>query len=333
MFNLIEWFKSLFLWRGDNKKETKINFNLLPSPTDLRDVKASDIMGAVSTAENPTPDNVSCPYVLTQKNQGAKPKCVGASGATMNEYEKRRQGIAVEFDDDWLYAECKKIDGIPNTPGTYFRAVLSVMKNKGAKPMEGAEAGASNYKIGGYVQVDCTFDAIKRAVWKWGIVLMGFHMYSNGSWSTAYIKITSNTISGGHATIGKAFTKQFIKGQNSFGAGWGDNGDFYVPENYLPFECWAIVSDIPTELLPNPDDKPKVIFTKDLYQGLNDDDVVALQDCLRWLGCLSKTQESTGYFGSITLAAVKIFQQRYNINPVNGRVGPLTRGKMNELFS
>jgi len=329
------WFSKIIQkWFPQEKVEEQPKFNLIPSPIDLRDVKASDVLGAVSTAENPTPESISCPYVLTQKDQGVLPICVGESGATMNEYEKRRQGLAIEFDAQYLYDECKKIDGIPDVKGTYFRAVLSVLKNKGAKPVGGTEADAANYKIGGYVQVDPTFDSIKRAIWKWGTVLMGFYIYSNGSWNGAYIKKTSNVISNGHATIGKSFTKEFIKGQNSFGADWGDNGDFYVPESYLPFECWAIVSDIPTTLLPDPNAKPKYQFENDLYAGLNNDEVKKLQDCLVWLGCMKADDRNTGYgnFGQKTLASVKIFQGRYGITQ-NGRVGPITRAKLNELFA
>jgi len=333
MFNFIKSFlQKLF------SKNTKDNYfkdsPLLPSPLDLRDVKASDVLGAVSTAENPTPDSVFCPYVLTQKNQGSLPICVGESGATINEYEKRRQGIAVEFDAEWLYNECKKIDGLPaGTPGTYFRAVLSVLKNKGAKPTGGSDADAANYKIGGYVHVEPNFDAIKRAIWKWGAVLMGFRVYTGGSWNTSPIKIPPGSQSySGHATVGKAFNLIFIRGQNSFGADWGDHGDFDMPESYLPYECWAVVSDIPTTLLPDPSTKPKYVFTKDLYLGISDDDVVILDDCLKYLGCMDKKWESTPSFGQIDLVAVKVFQGRYGITQ-NGRVGPITRQKLNELFT
>lgn len=124
----------------------------------------------------------------------------------------------------------------------------------------------------------------------------------------------------------------YLIGQNSYGSDWGDNGLFYFNSFYLPFEAWAVLSDVPTDLLPNPDDKPKCIFTRNLYEGLNNADVVALQDCLKWLGCFPKEQACTGYFGPITKNAVILFQQRYKIEPQSGYVGPLTRTKLNELF-
>ena len=123
--------------------------------------------------------------------------------------------------------------------------------------------------------------------------------------------------------------------QNSWGD-WGDNGKGDVSKIYLPFEAWAVLSNLPSnwpELIPNPNAKPKIVFQNDMWEGLNNDDVVALQDCLRYLGCMSPTQESTGYFGPVTLAAVKIFQGRYGILPQNGRVGPITRGKLNDIFT
>ncbi|MCX6724261.1 MAG: peptidoglycan-binding protein [Candidatus Staskawiczbacteria bacterium] len=327
------WFKNLIKYLMGKVEETPIPDGFISSPPDFRDVKASDILGDVSTAENPTPDNVSCPYVLTQKNQGLLPICVGESGATINEYEKRRQEIAVEFDGQWLYDECKKIDGLPaGTQGTYFRAVLSVLKNKGAKPVGGKEEDAGNYKIAGYVQVEPNFDAIKRAIWKWGTVLMGFRVYTGGSWNASPIKIPSGSkVSGGHATVGKAFTKEFIRGQNSFGAGWGSNGDFDFGSEFLPYECWAVVQDIPTTLLPDQNNKPKHTFTVNLLPGYNSDEVKILQDCLKWLGCMAKTQASTGLYGQITIDAVKNFQGRYGIT-TTGNVGPLTILQLNKLF-
>ncbi|MEW5805640.1 MAG: peptidoglycan-binding protein [Patescibacteria group bacterium] len=37
----------------------------------------------------------------------------------------------------------------------------------------------------------------------------------------------------------------------------------------------------------------------------------------------------TGYFGPLTLSAVKAYQQKYGISPISGYVGPITRGHLN----
>ena len=59
--------------------------------------------------------------------------------------------------------------------------------------------------------------------------------------------------------------------------------------------------------------------------GTQGDAVVALQDRLKALGYLSVT--STGYFGSLTEAAVKDFQQTNNL-AADGIAGPMTQTRL-----
>ncbi len=80
------------------------------------------------------------------------------------------------------------------------------------------------------------------------------------------------------------------------------------------------------------DTKPSYRFEKDLYFGMTDPDVRALQDILKYEGLFPTNAESTGFFGSITLDAVKKFQTKYGIQPVSGYVGPKTREKLNNLY-
>jgi len=65
-------------------------------------------------------------------------------------------------------------------------------------------------------------------------------------------------------------------------------------------------------------------FTTDLSQGMTSDAVKLLQSKLGVI--------QTGYFGPLTLAAVKTFQAQYGISPVAGYVGPITRAKLNSLY-
>lgn len=39
---------------------------------------------------------------------------------------------------------------------------------------------------------------------------------------------------------------EYLIGQNSWGVNAQDNGFFYAPTNYLPFEAWVVNCDIPT---------------------------------------------------------------------------------------
>lgn len=63
---------------------------------------------------------------LSLYDQGATPRCVGYSTSkVMNHFNHYR------FDADWLYAECKKIDGWPNEDGTNARAACDVLRRLG----------------------------------------------------------------------------------------------------------------------------------------------------------------------------------------------------------
>lgn len=66
-----------------------------------------------------------------------------------------------------------------------------------------------------------------------------------------------------------------------------------------------------------------------LKKGMSGEAVRILQANLKKLGFFSA--EPTGYFGDITLAAVKKFQNKYNI-PTTGVVASLTHAKLDELL-
>lgn len=69
------------------------------------------------------------------------------------------------------------------------------------------------------------------------------------------------------------------------------------------------------------------MFNNNLRQGMRGADVSALQAVLVSEGHLMVSP--TGYFGSLTLKAVKAYQLAKGISPVSGFVGPLTRGVLN----
>jgi len=69
------------------------------------------------------------------------------------------------------------------------------------------------------------------------------------------------------------------------------------------------------------------MFNNNLKIGARSADVSALQAVLVSEGYLAVSP--TGYFGTLTLAAVKKYQTAKMISPVSGFVGPLTRGVLN----
>jgi len=74
-------------------------------------------------------------------------------------------------------------------------------------------------------------------------------------------------------------------------------------------------------------------FTRDLYFGLrNDPEVARLQEFLRGRGHFTYPQ-STGNFFSVTLRAVRNFQQDQGISPAAGYFGPRSRAAANQLLA
>jgi len=318
---LFEFIKSLF------KKPVVSDWRdgCLPSPTDYRDIKLSAIQQF-----RPLPANYLIPYILRISNQGLNPFCVGFSGATLKEEKERREKNFIDFDGEWLYRKCKESDGMPNFQGTYFRMALEIMQKIGVKSLNGSENEASQYKIGSYARVETTFEMLKSAIYQNGAILAGFKG-SDAGWKNAYIRspLTREDV-WRHAVVLLGWNEKYIIGQNSWGENWGEKGLFFIPPEYLPFEAWAILTDLPN--IPNQLPKPKYYFNNDLSFGMYNNEVKILQQCLQFEGIFPPEQECTGYFGSITLAAVKAFQQRYGII-ITGYVGRMTRTKLNKIFS
>lgn len=70
---------------------------------------------------------------------------------------------------------------------------------------------------------------------------------------------------------------------------------------------------------------------------MRDSDVIILQDFLKQLGCFPINVESTGYYGAITVQAVKDFQLKNGIISSSsdlgaGRCGPKTRKFINNNY-
>lgn len=72
-------------------------------------------------------------------------------------------------------------------------------------------------------------------------------------------------------------------------------------------------------------------YSQNIYFGIKNSSVSTLQSDLSNDSSIYPEKLVTGYFGSLTLRAVKRFQVKYGIIQT-GYVGPLTRAKLNELY-
>lgn len=97
---------------------------------DERDFLSEKMIKDLRLSAVPLPEEYDPPTLIY--NQGQIPKCAASSGVGVKtDQEYGEFGRLIKFDDDWLYKECKKVDGIPGLPGTYPRIVCKVLQQQG----------------------------------------------------------------------------------------------------------------------------------------------------------------------------------------------------------
>ncbi len=92
----------------------------------------------------------TCERTLTLSSRWRKryhqrntPRCVGYSSSQERSISER-----LTFDPDWLYAECKKRDGIPHIGGTYLRVAYDVLREQGHVRVKGRAFSAPDSRYG-----------------------------------------------------------------------------------------------------------------------------------------------------------------------------------------
>ncbi len=212
--------------------------DLLQSPPDRRDLLASNFMPPIVRY----PEVFPRMFDLDILNQHQEPSCVGFTAAVIKQFNELKEKEYVKFDGNWIYQECKKIDGMPNVRGTFFRTGLTVLKNIGAMPLGGGDA--SKYRIAAYAQVDnITFEELKKYIALYGMVFAGYRGTNEG-WRQETIRAprAGETI-WGHAVALTNYDKNYLIGQNSWGTSAHNQGLFRTKADYLPFEAWIVLLD------------------------------------------------------------------------------------------
>lgn len=174
-------------------------------------------------------------------NQGTFPTCVAwATGYGMKswqeteEYEERT--IFPYSSIDFLYQECKKIDGFPDKDGTTIRAAMKVLSRIGI-PLED-----SFFRIARYERLLHTKPKdMKTSLIINGPFVAGFPVYRTWYEGSSRIngKISMPTVrqksTGGHAIciVGYDDKKSHWVFLNSWGKSWGNKGYGYLPYEYM----------------------------------------------------------------------------------------------------
>jgi len=226
------------------------------------------------------------------RDQGRYGACVGfASAAVKDNQESRNYSEIIVTSPLFIYATCKKMDGIPNTEGTYPRVAMKVLKSTGVceekdfpysrmewpnipKPDSQLSDKAGKFKIGAYARVQ-TIDEVKQAIVRDGPVLAGVLVCENFlTPDNGYIDLPEGKVLGGHAicVIGYNDTMSngkhigFFEVRNSWGKSWGDKGYCWIPYDFFEsradtgmsywFESWSSVDII----LPPPTAKEVILW-------------------------------------------------------------------------
>lgn len=221
------------------------------------------------------------------KNQGDRPTCVGFAGAAMKEFQEKtehekelkegkygKSGKVYDYSEQWLYQNCKKIDGY-NGGGTYIRTVMKVMQKIGVptekawhytnegidvgKPKFWAELIARWAIIGSYWRVQGLVE-LKAALVD-GPVIIGGPVFREWAYPIrGVIEYPANPSErmGGHAicAVGYDDEKKLIKFKNSWSKFWGDSGygflSYKTIENFEWYGWAARDITVTKEMLKGP---------------------------------------------------------------------------------
>lgn len=205
------------------------------------------------------------------KDQGSRGTCVGFAGAALKEFQEKveherevkegkkydKNGKVYNYSEQWLYWNCKQIDGIPNSEGTYPRAVMKVLNKVGVptekawpytddpinigKPKSWAELIARWAVIGSYWHVANLIE-LKTALID-GPVIIGvpiFYEWARPVDGRIGLPADPGTQYGGHAicAVGYNDETKYIKFKNSWSRFWGDSGYGYLSYEYINQYLW-----------------------------------------------------------------------------------------------
>jgi C1A family cysteine protease len=201
------------------------------------------------------------------RDQGDEGTCVAFSTvAGMKEYQEQVDWKKyMELSPRFLYSECKKIDGYPNSEGTNIRFAMKVLKVLGTcmesfwpyqphqddKPKSGAKADATKFRELSYARI-LDLNELRMSIAQKGPCVIGVEVYQ-GMMDTKTGKVpmpkTGEQTLGGHAicAVGYDDAKKLIKFKNSWTAQWGDKGYGYLPYAYIQkymMDAWSSVDII-----------------------------------------------------------------------------------------
>lgn len=293
-------------------------------------------------------------FKIKSKNQNGSFSCGGQAGAY---YAQVMNGI---YDKEYTEKSAKFIYA-PIFQGTGGSSINDIMKRlinvgsadeslcpsyeNGNPPTEPfmqakeditdeAIKNAKTDKSSAYAFVGKNIDEIARAIRDNNGMIIGITGQDNGTWLSKFPKtptlggnLWNHWVYGGKAKLING--KKMIGFKNS----WGDIGESgwqWIGEEWLDW-LWGL-----TTMVVLKEVESKFVFTKNLWIGVRDNEVVELQKFLNnngfpvaVSGAGSKGNE-TNYFGRLTQNALVRFQKAHKISPAIGYFGKITRSFINK---
>lgn len=202
------------------------------------------------------------------------------------------------------------------------------------------------FKIGGHVGIDNgDFDTVASVIQTTGKGVMVWFFFNAQEWSSKEPVILDPTMTPGnawgrHSVVATDFFlvngKEYLLIEDS--AHFGGLTRRIISREF--FKARNFFARYPMNFVFNTDQtapvKPKFTFNVDMQFGQTNENIKALQDCLKFEGVLPINIASSGYFGAITKKAVQTFQLNHSITTADsvgyGRVGPKTRAVLNSIY-
>ncbi len=317
------------------------NLGAQEKPPDDRDIK----LGAtgVPVYTHPAKLRNALAWAIPVEYQAKQPACGAHAGAELKDLR-----IGKRMSPRFTWGDLKTFDGWAIDDGTDMRSIFKSITKTGTLsfPEYGNDATLSEIEYAkaptaqmrtlatgnsgdGYGFItDHSFEGLKQFISDHGptiiLLRLGKEWWTSksgpNSWAEKDILPlrVPQTVVSGHFVVAHSFDEQYIYFLNHWGDTWGRAGHGYFDASYVPF-----INDAGA-LFP-------LNFQKDLYYGMTNADVKALQIYLNTHGFPvapigdGSPGHETNYFGGLTKAAVMRFQTAHGIAPISGYFGSLTR--------